>query len=80
MSYTVIKLRQKLKSMLFKSTILPYSSKSCTFIVCIFTGPKYSRGVVITLKLFCSNILNVFACNDIRANIFLFKIDELNAL
>jgi hypothetical protein len=51
----------------------------------IFTGPKYSRGVVIKDKLFCciediDDIEKDVDTNVIRANIFLFKIDELKAL
>ena len=43
------------------------------------TGPKYCRGVVIKLRLFCDDKLNTDPCNEIRAKIFLFSIDELNA-
>ena len=76
----MVKFKQKLKSILFRSTILPYVSSSLTFIFCKLTGPKYSRGVVVIFKLFCETTVNDPPDKEIRANMFLFNKDSLNTL
>ena len=57
----------------------PYSSKSCTCIFCISTGPKYCLDVVTNNKLFCVSVVKTLPCNEMRANIFLFKIEDVKA-